>query len=373
MSLHETAARIRKLIVLGAIGLSVLAVLVVSFNALRNWWLRIHPPPEPPPTYGFGKLPELQLPSITFEGDPSFHLETATGKLPNLPEQAEIVAMRGPQQSLLGEQRAKDLADSLDFGDDGELSTDKKSIVFRDTTDKRTLTVDLSTQNFTLSTELSHIQNTVPRGSALTSSEAIQEAQKFLNRNGLLGDDFGGGVQTTQLHQVVNGKAEVASSLSGAQFTRVDFYRNLTEVSADSFAMLPPNPKIGLIQVWVTSGLKPQINNTLYVSYTVWELDKEKVETYPLRSVSSAWEEVQEGKGVAEILVEKASALNPNTNVTLSTITIRSVRLAYFDDDSFQSYLQPIFVFSGEATTTSGEETDFTAYRPAVSDEWVEE
>lgn len=373
MSLYETATRIRKTVVFATIGLTVLAVSVISIRALRAWWLRLNPPPEPPPTAGFGKLPKLQLPSLAFNGNPSFHLETTTGELPDLPEQAEVVAMKEVAPNLLGEQQAKELADELDFGGDDSLSADKRSIVFRDGTDKRTLTVDLSTQNFTLTTALGHIQSIVPKGSALTSAEAIKKAQEFLTRNGLLKGEFEGGAQTTRLHQIVNGKAEVASALSEAQFTRVDFFRNLTGVSADSFAILPPNPEIGLVQIWITSGLSPQINNILYASYTVWELDKERAETYPLRPVSSAWEEVQEGKGIAEILIEGTSTLNSYTPPTLKSVTIRNVWLAYFDDDSSQDYLQPIYVFSGEAKTTDGQEADFVAYVPAVSPEWIQE
>ena len=39
--------------------------------------------------------------------------------------------------------------------------------------------------------------------------------------------------------------------------------------------------------------------------------------------------------------------------------------------DEAPSYLQPIYVFSGLASTTEGKEGKFTAYIQAVSDEWV--
>lgn len=382
MGLYETAATIRRLVVLTILGLIVLIILVGTFNFLRDLYRKLNPPPEPAPTVGFGKLPRLQLPSLTMKGTPTFLLETATGELPSFPDRAVVVAMKEIPPSLLGEQRAKNLAEQFDFSGEGELSKDKKSIIFRDKTDKRTLTVNLTTQLFTLATDLGHIEKTVPKGRALTSAQATSEGQEFLSRNGLLKGEFGEGRQTTQVHRVVNGKARDALSASEGQFTRVDFFRNLTGVSAESFPILPPSPKIGMIQMWVTSGLEPKINNILYLSYTVWEVveervDKEtvkkKTETYPLRPVSSAWEEVKTGKGIAELLAKGSSPLDPYTPLTLKTISIRKVQLAYFDDSSWQRYLQPIYVFSGSAKTTDGKEADFTAYRPAVSDDWIQQ
>jgi len=302
-----------------------------------------------------------------------YSLETATGELPTFPDRIEVLAFKEPVPSLLGEQRAKELAKGLDFAGEGELSEDKQFIVFEDAGDKRTLTVDLTTQHFILITDPKHIQETIPKGSALSSADAVKEAQEFLKRNGLMKGGFDVGVQTTQVHRIVNGEVENALSVSDGQFTRVDFFRTLTDISADSFSMLPPNPKIGLIQIWITSGLNPVVNNVLAASYIVWELDKETAETYPLRPVSAAWEEVKEGQGFAEILVEGSSPLDTYSTLNIGSISVREVWLAYFDDSSFQKYLQPIYVFSGSATTNDGREAEFTAYRPAIADEWIQE
>lgn len=371
MGLYETAIAIRRSVILSIIGLIVLIILAVSFNLLRDLWYKLNPPPELPPTTGFGKLPPLQLPSLSIKGTPTYLLETATGELPTLPDRTEVVAMKKIQPSPLGEQRAKDLAKKFDFGGEGELSADKKAIIFKDVIDKRTLTVNLTSQNFTLTTDLDHIQKTIPKGSALTSAEAIKEGQNFLNRTGLLKGEFSEGRQTTQVHQVDGGKVKDAISVSEGQFTRVDFFRNLTGISANSYPILPANPQIGLIQIWITSGLKPVINNTLYLSYTVWEIDKERVETYPLRPVAEAWEEVKQGKGIAALLLEGGSPLDPHTPLTLKTISVQKVELTYFDDTFWQRYLQPIYVFSGSAKTDDGKEVTLAAYIQAVDTAWV--
>lgn len=373
MGLHETAALVRRLIALAILGTAALIILVFSFNALRDLYWKFFPRPEPTPTVGFGKLPLLKLPSLVIKGMPTYTLDTATGQLPDFSDRAEVVAMRAIQPSPLGEQRAKDLAHRLDFAGEGVLSAGKRSLTFRDETDKRTLTIEVTSQNFTLTTDLSHIQRTIPKGRALSTAEAVKEAQEFLSQNGLLKGGYEAGRQTTQIHRVVEGKVVNALSVSEGQFTRVDFFRNLTGVSASSYSILPSNPKIGLIQVWITAGSGPEINNILYASYTVWEMNKEQVGTYPLRSIASAWEEVKQGKGIAELLLKEGSPLDPHTPLTIRTVSIRRVGLAYFDDSSWQNYLQPIYVFSGSAKTTDGKEAEFTAYVPAVSTEWIQE
>lgn len=373
MSLHETAIATRKIIAGSIVGLIALVILVNVVNAVVRWWNELYPPEEQPPTVGFGKLPTLVLPSLSIKGSPTYLLETTTGELPEFPDRIEVVAMKEIAPSLLGEQKAKELAKDLDFAGEGELSGDKKAIVFTDTGDNRTLTIDLTTQNFALTTALAHIESTVPDGSALSSSEATENTKGFLQRLGLLKGDFDTGTQTTQTHRIVNGEIKDAPSISDAQFTRIDFFRNLSGISNETRSLLPPNPRTGHIQVWFTSGLKPGINNTLFILYTVWEMDKESVETYPLRTVSEAWEEVQNGEGIAEVLVEGMSPLDEYSPPTLDEISIRNVRLAYFDDTSYQNYLQPIYVFSGEAKTTGGKKADFTAYRPAIPTEWISE
>ncbi len=373
VALHQTAIAIRRTIALSIIGMIVFTVVLTSFDSIKRWWQQLHPSPEPPPTTGFGKLPALHLPTLTIKGNPAYSLETATGELPSLPDRAKVIAVKEITPSLLGEQRANDLAKSLGFAGESNLSGDKRSLIFRDTGDKRTLTINLTTQFFSLSTDLDHIERTVPKGSALNSAGAVQKAQGFLKRNGLQKGGYDIGTQTTQIHQVTNGIVEDAPSVSEGQFTRVDFFRTLTNASTGSFSILPANPKIGLVQVWVTSGLDPDINNILAASYIVWELDKEKAETYPLRSVASAWEEVKEGKGIAEVLVEGSSPLDTYVPLNVVAVSVREVRLAYFDDSSYQEYLQPIYVFSGSATTAGGKEADFTAYRPAISTEWIQE
>src|SRR3972149_6670704 len=152
---------------------------------------------------------------------------------------------------------------------------------------------------------------------------------------------------------------------SEAHYTELNFFRSLTEIGDQSLPILPADPKVALIQVALTTGLKPEINNVLGITYGAQEaeIDKTQVETYPLKDVMSAWEEIKTGQGTAYI----------GSTEDLRTVQINSITLAYFDDAAHQDYLQPIYVFSGVAKTASNKEVEFVAYSQAVSSDWFEE
>ncbi|MEX1068643.1 MAG: hypothetical protein WED08_02430, partial [Patescibacteria group bacterium] len=298
------------------------------------------------------------------KGDPTYILETPTGALPEFDDRASVIAMMPVQPTLLGEQKARELANELDFGGEGDLSADKKFLTFRDSTDSRTLVVNVTTQNFSLATSLARISG-LQKGSAATGTEAVKESQELLSRLGRHKFGFEAGNQTTSFRIANSQGTAAAGSLSEAHFTEVNFFRSLTEIGDQNYPIMPADPKVGLIQTWITTGLKPEINNTLGIVYNAQQtgIDKTKVETYPLRNVMDSWEEIKAGQGTAYV----------GSTEDLRTVQINSITLAYFDDAVHQDYLQPIYVFSGVAKTASNKEVEFFAYSRAVSNSWIEE
>lgn len=362
MKLYDFAAWARRAIVISALAIVALIILWTLYGFAVDIYLNLNPPPESPPTVGFDKLPQLRVASLEINGSPAYLLETPTGKLPQFSDRADVVAMKSTQPTLLGEEKARNLARDLDFGGEGALSTNKKFLTFFDSTDQRTLTVNVTTQNFTMATSPSRI-STFSKGSAPSGAEAVKSAQRLLSRLGILKFGFEAGNQPTSFKFATAQELKTAGSISEAHLTEVNFFRSLTEIAGQNFPILPVDPKKGLIQVQITTGLNPEINNILGIVYNAQEveIDKERDETYPLRDAMEAWEEVQAGQGTAYI----------GSTEELRTIQINSVTLAYFDDAVHQDYLQPIFVFSGVAKTKYGQEVAFIAYRPAISREWV--
>ena len=364
MNLSEFSATARKVIVYTILGVVAYIVLSLLYRFAVNLYLTLNPPDEPPPTVGFGTLPRLRLPNLEITGDPEFLLETATGELPSFDDRAEVVAMAPQKTTLLGEEKARELAQELDFGGSGTLSEDRKTLTFRDAPDQRTLAVNVVTLNFTLSTDISRIAS-LPKGRALSSTQAVEEGRAILSRLGLLKFGFDGGNQTSHFYAVEGGTVVEVGSLSEAHFTEVSFFRSLTEVGSQTRPIRPPDPTVGLIKLWITTQQRPDILNTLAISYRAQEveIDKSRVETYPLENVANAWERVQSGEGAAYI----------ELSGEISTVAITRIELAYFDDPIHQDYLQPIYVFSGVVRTQNGGEGEFVAYAPAVSSEWLSE
>jgi hypothetical protein len=364
MNLYDFAALARRAIIYIALGIVAAIILYFLYKLAANIYLTLNPPPEPSPTTGFGKLPKLRLASLEIKGSPTYILETPTGQLPQFDDRANVVAMKPIQPTLLGEQKARELSKSLDFGGEGELSDDKKFLFFQDPIDQRALVVNVTNQNFLLATTTSRISS-LPKGSAPTGAETIKEAQGILTRLGLLKFGFETGNQTTSFRIASPQAISPSGSISEAHFTGVNFFRSLTGVDDQNYQIMPIDPKMGLIQVGVTTGLKPEINNILGITYSAQEaeIDKTRVETYPLGDVMADWEEIKSGQGTAYV----------GSAEDLSTIQINSITLEYFDDAVHQDYLQPIYVFSGVAKTVSNKEVEFVAYSQAVSQDWIEE
>ncbi|MEX1061828.1 MAG: hypothetical protein WEC39_01815 [Patescibacteria group bacterium] len=364
MTLSEFAQIARRVVIYAALTAAAYFALVLLWRLATAIYFAIYPPPEPPPTVGFGTLPQLNLRMADGKGTPVYILETPTGQLPEISDRAEVAAMANPVVTLLGEEKARELAAKLDFGGQGTLSADRKTLTFKDTPDQRTLVVNVITQDFQLSTSASQIVKLV-KGNAPSPTTATESAKRILTQQlGLLKFGFEAGNQTTSFW-TSNGKIlqEVGSS-SEAHFTEVSFFRTLTDVGSQNHPLLPPNPKRGLIRVGVTTLLSPPILNTisLYFEAAETEIDKTKVETYPIKTPQQAWDEMRAQNKVAysELTGE------------LDSVTITGISLAYFDDPNYQAYLQPIYVFSGVGKIGRSE-GEFITYVSAVSADWVED
>ncbi len=88
----------------------------------------------------------------------------------------------------------------------------------------------------------------------------------------------------------------------------------------------------------------------LTLEYIYWPADKNTSSTYPLKTVSQAFDELKTGQGVLLFTPAK------------SQVSIATIYLAYFVSASYPQYLQPVYVFEGE---------NFAAYVSAISSEFI--
>lgn len=365
MTLHELVQSARSTIRFFLLSIPITLLILLLILQTIRFLQGLNPPPPPPPSVGFGKLPKLSLGIYNFPEQrfPSFKLETATGALPALAREFKVYKVKKPTPTLLAAENARRLARAFGFSGSGNL-IDQENLRFID--GKRTFTISTVTQNFLLETDISYLAETTKAGFAVDEPEAIASAKGVLVQNGLLKGGFEKGTQKAHIYKIEGGQPKSVEGSSQGDFTAVYFLRSL-DAQPQNIPILPQKPKLGAIEVWVSRGgafgtFQPKI------SYLVWEYEKENPETYPLKPLALAWEEVKSGAGVVEILPEGAQPLDAFGIPEILAVKIETIEITYVDLPFISDFLQPVYVFSGETQTREGGKTTFVAMIQAVAE-----
>lgn len=347
--------------------LVVLFIFLIAYFSLGAAWGRIQPvlfPPKiPPPEVAFGKLPPLGIPSLPLkEGStPQYIVDTKTGRLPNdLPDRLKVYALEVPTPSPLSGQRAGELAVKLGFsGEPKRLSSSEHS--FEDKGKGRTLKINITTGNFLLETDIKKLSEP-DLGQPPSKAAAAEKAKNFLRGLNLLTDDYESGRAEATYMRIEGEALRKVQSLSEAQLTRVDLYREVEERP-----ILGSRPLEGLIYVVLAEKQEP------VVSFYSWPIDVPMSSTYPLRTVAEAWEKVQAGQAQTVFLGPfKGDPFASYEPLAPEKIYVRQIYLAYFDSEKFQDFLQPVYVFEGIGLTADRRQLKYIAYVPAIADAWLQ-
>lgn len=344
MTLTETAYWTRSAIKYGIVFIVALIVLrigwIVGFGVYRS----VFPAGPPAPEVKFGKLESLK-----FEQKPgfpvyTFSLQTPTGDLPALPPQAAVYFMPTPQSSFLDLEEARKLAVSLGFVGNGEGLSE---VIYRFNHSQNPQTLDINIVNKTLSVSYDLTNDSGLSGLRPTSGEdTLKSAQAFLNSGGLLVDDLTTGKQTFEFLKTGEQVLEPVTSISEANFVRVNFFRK-------DYGGLPVlTGKRDRANVWLLiSGESSSQKQVIAGEYHYFSVAEGQNSTYPLRAPKEAWEELNGGKGFIVFGPEDKNS-----------VVVRRMYLAYFDSGTPQQFLQPVFVFDGD--------DNFRAIVPAVTVEY---
>ncbi len=327
--------------------LIVRVIIITVTPALKD--LRGKPPP-PPPTVLFGKLPPIEFPKGKEPKEPiNYTLDTIQGNLPEATSSAKVIFIGKDVYSFLTLDRAKQFAKLFGFKNDPEAISDT---LYRWTDPEiplRTIQRDIVSGNFTLIYDFLKDPNFFTEGKLPPYGEkANNEIKTFLNKGGLDTAGLSSGKSKVTFFKHSGNSLEVVSSVSDAEITRVDLFRE----PIDGLPLLTPTFTDSPIVFYLTGEDKSE-KKVIYVNYIFKSIQTDIFSTYPLKIPQEAWEELKAGKGYIA---------NPGDNPK-TDINIRKIYLAYYDSDQFQNYLQPIYVFEGEG--------NFAAYLPAISAQWV--
>ncbi len=336
----------RKIIRYGIYFIVFLIVGRILLNAGIGIYKKLFPAPPPAPTVKYGRLTTIPFPKNGITAKLTYTLETPDGGLPtNMPSQAKVYFMPKTSASLLSLDAAKSKAAALGFGANAQQVSDT-IYRFKNLSFPSTLQMNIITETFSISYDLAADKTPIDFRPPV-AEVAASEFRSFLSGANMLPADMTGPV-THDFLKISNGQLVSAMSLSEANFVKINLFRK----NYDDLPAMTGNPNQA--NVWAIISGAGNINKKIIASeYHYHSVDETQYSTYPIKTASEAFTELQNGQAFIASL---------GLNKDGGSLKIRRIYLAYFDPDVITEYYQPIYVFEGD--------NGFIAYLPAVTAEY---
>lgn len=217
---------------------------------------------------------------------------------------------------------------------------------------KQTLTIDIRNFNFTFESDYTQEPELFANPLIPVEDAIIEDAKEFLRRMDRYPEELAqGSTHVIYLHfEPGNKEFTVVDTPQEANVVEVDFF--LKDING-----LPAvAPKYFNSQNYVVMAFSPEGRSgytNRIIKAQIQHFPSEVVGyQYPVKSGDIAWKELQEGK-----------AAIVSAGVNSNKITIRQMFLAYYISDTYQQYLQPVYVFLGD--------NNFAAYVQAVDNMYI--
>lgn len=216
-----------------------------------------------------------------------------------------------------------------------------KIATFKDSS--KTLIVDISNFNFKFNRQVDNSIYLSPTLTIPTKTVIQNKVVDFLTKIGRYPDELSKGTTNVIYLKFNPGNQNFINvdKSTQAQLVEVDFYRP----NVDNYDIV--TPKFFTSQNYVIILFQGTDFQIIKSQISFFEKSDEQIGTYYVKSGVEAWTELNNGRGyvVAGTQGQK-------------NITVKSMKLGYFDPDIYQNYLQPVYVFLGDG--------DFVGYVPAV-------
>jgi len=271
-------------------------------------------------------------------------LETVDGYLPDFPGQADVLFMPISRPNLLAMEKSQATAATLGFKTEPEKVSDT-SYKWKITTPvPTTLTMSIYDGRFIWKTEWMADPNFLATKSLSSEVKAKKDVLDLIKKI----DSSIKDVSDTNTHvsylRAAAGSYRPTTSLTEADFVQVNVFR---KPYLEKYQFVTSDPDRGVVKA-ILSG-NPKAGKFANVLFAYFPIDYNSVETYPLRPIDQAWQELQQGKGYV-------ASLDPG----VTEVVVRRVNLGYFDSFEPQQYMQPVYIFTGD--------NNFIGYIQAVKD-----
>lgn len=296
----------------------------------------------------FGKIKKIEINSATPSAEFSFILDTIEGVPISTTESAKVYFLP-PKNIRLG-YREKAFIMAKNFGFDGENSNYKlenNTAIFSD--EKQKLTIDIDTFNFSYQYFFENDPSLFEEATIPEQHIIQNQTIDFLKKINRYPEELAlGKININLLYfDPLNKIFTKVKNSEEANAVEVNFFRP----DIDNFPVVTPNfPSSQNYFLLVFKNFEFKI---LRGQIKFYEKSNENYGIYLLNSGEKVWQKLKNGE---YFLI--------NAPKETKKIIIKKMFLAYYDPDIYQPYLQPVYVFIGEP--------NFTAFTPAVADEYVE-
>jgi hypothetical protein len=245
--------------------------------------------------------------------------------------------------NLFSVDRAKQLATKLGFQNTPEELSDVDFRWKKASPIPSTLEMDIVSRNFEKKVDWASDPTYLAKKDLPGQAAAVTEAKTLLRLLDLYKDDVATGEARVSYLRASGSSYTSVLSLSEADFVQVDVFR--TPIN-NQYQILRTKPKEGNMRI-IFSGKNTKEDRVVGMKVSYFPIDYETYETYPLITAAEAWQLLQAGRGYVAQL-EKG----------VTEVVVRNVELIYYDSETPQHYLQPVYMFTGDK--------NFVGYVPAV-------
>jgi len=369
MTLAETVKTFRvgaRLILIGA-GLLLFGriALAITGSALPG----PRPTPTPTPPAGFGKLPPLEIDFLALDtsATPTAVLDLISAVLPEAPQTIPVYSIAESSARFLLEEKANTIASR--FGLTGSPEISNTHYIWR--SNQHYLAIDKTTLNIDYQYDYHTAPELFTPGVFFSTSKITDIGRKVLEQKKL---DYGleESKPRYQLLKFQDGELRQASNLRDTSAVKINF----SLPSQDQYPIVEQDPQNAQISVVFTGNLRDRdsYGTILELQSVRWTVLHEKLSSYPVKSSSQAWEEfINTKKYIVQLSPRGWDSTLPVSPQRVTEFRAREVFLAYFNPLTYQKYLQPVWVFKGNAVLLNLQLADWQAYIPAIPDEWIEQ
>jgi len=300
----------------------------------------------------FGKIDKPIISEATRSAGFNFTLDTVEGNPITSTDTAKVYFL--PKISTRFGYREKIYLMAKTFGIDTEVVKHKLTDNIATFSDgEKKLTINIGNFNFTYESQPNSTDSSslAKANSFIPSKNEIEnKAIDFLKSIGRYPDELTRGtikIIYLKYNSDIDSYTNVATKAE-ANLVEVDFYR------PDIEGISVTTPRFFNSQNYVVMFFTEDGYKVVKSQVAFFEKSETQIGLYPVKSGEAVWQELLDSKGI----VVSARAGEKN-------ITIKNMKIYYLDPDTYQPYLQPVYVFY--------DDKDFVAYVPAVANEYLVE